>query len=202
LKQIIKRGKNNKMKKVIILGASGSLAKYVIVELQKRSNISLTLFLRNKKRLGNNITNCTIVEGDVTDYNVLKNAIAGQDIVYVNLAGDLEAMAKNIVKAMSETGVKRIIAISSIGIYETPLKSVLIPYRRLADVIEDSGLDYTILRPDWFTNANEVDYTLTRKGEPETGTAVSRKSIAAFVAEIVDDPRLHVNENLGISKPV
>jgi hypothetical protein len=27
-----------------------------------------------------------------------KDAIAGQDIVYVNLADDLEAMAKNIVK--------------------------------------------------------------------------------------------------------
>ena len=55
-------------------------------------------------------------------------------------------------------GVKRIVAISSIGIYETPLRSVLAPYKKLADTIEDSGLDYTILRPDWFTNADEVDY--------------------------------------------
>jgi hypothetical protein len=35
-------------------------------------------------------------------------------IVYVNLAGELEAMAHNIVKAMSETGVKRIIAITQL----------------------------------------------------------------------------------------
>jgi uncharacterized protein YbjT (DUF2867 family) len=109
------------------------------------------------------------------DYSKLKDAIAGQDIVYVNLAGNLEAMAKNIVKAMHETGVKRIIAISSIGIYNEPLKSVLIPYRRLADVIESSGLDYTILRPDWFTDANEIDYVITHKGEPETGSAISRR---------------------------
>jgi uncharacterized protein YbjT (DUF2867 family) len=67
--------------------------------------------------------------------------------VYVNLAGNLEAMAKSIVTAMQETGVKRIIAISSIGIYKTPLKAILQPYRKLADVIEGSGLDYTILRP-------------------------------------------------------
>jgi len=40
---------------------------------------------------------------------------------------------------MQETGVKRIIAISSIGIYETPLRSVLIPYRKLADIIESSN---------------------------------------------------------------
>ena len=98
-------------------------------------------------------------------------------------------MAKNIVKAMQETGVKRIIAISSISIYQTPLKSVLQPYRKLADIIEASALDYTILRLDWFTNADEVNYEITRKGEPEKGTAISRKSIAAFIAEIVNAPK-------------
>lgn len=176
------------MKNVLVIGASGSLATVVINELQK-SDIHLTLFLRNKKRLGNNnLSNATIVEGDVMDYPTLKGAIKGQDIVYVNLAGNLEAMAKNIVKAMQETGVKRIIAISSIGIYDTPLKPVLQPYRKLADVIEASGLDYTILRSDWFTNGSEVKYELTRKGEPEKGTAISRKSIAAFVAKIIDAP--------------
>lgn len=75
-------------------------------------------------------------------------------------------MTKNIVKAMKEVGVKRIIAISSIGIYAEPLKPVLLPYRKLADVIEASGLNYTILRPDWFTSANENDYVVTHKGEP------------------------------------
>ena len=190
------------MKKVTIIGASGSLAKYVIEELQKQEDVQLTLFLRKKNRLDNtNLSNATIVEGDVMDYTTLKDAIDGQDIVYINLAGNLEAMAKNIVKAMQETGVKRVIAISSIGIYNTPMQSVVMPYRRLADVIEASGLDYTILRPDWFTNANEVDYTLTKKGQPEKGSAISRKSIAAFVATLVQNPELHVNENLGISKP-
>jgi uncharacterized protein YbjT (DUF2867 family) len=191
-----------KMKNVMIIGASGSLAAYVIEELQKLKDVHLTLFLRHKNRLPNRVLpNATIVEGDVMDYSVLKDAIKGQDIVYVNLAGNLEAMAKNIVKAMEETGVKRIVAVSSIGIYETPLKSVLVPYRKLADVIEDSGLDYTILRPDWFTNANEVDFAITHKGEPETGTAISRRSIAAFISTIIKDPELHKNENLGISKP-
>ena len=147
------------------------------------------------------VNNHKVIEGDVIDYTVLKDAIEGQDIVYVNLAGNLETMAENIVKAMKETGVQRVIAISSIGIYDSPLRSVLIPYRRLADVIEESGLDYTILRPDWFTSSNEIDYALTRKGEPESGTAISRKSIAAFVSKIVVNPELHLNENLGISKP-
>ncbi|MCC7525310.1 MAG: NAD(P)H-binding protein [Chitinophagaceae bacterium] len=67
--------------------------------------------------------------------------------------------------------------------------------------MENSGLDYIILRPDWFTNGNEVDYALTKKGYPETGSAISRKSIAAFVATLVQNPELHINENLGISIP-
>lgn len=53
----------------------------------------------------------------------------GQDIVYVNLAGDLAAMGANIVAAMQAAGVRRVIAVSSIGIYKTPLREVLRPYR-------------------------------------------------------------------------
>lgn len=110
-------------------------------------------------------------------------------------------MTTFIVKAMQETGVKRIVAIGSIGIYEKPLKTILVRYRKLADIIETLNLDYTILRPNWFTSDNAVNYTLTVKGNPETGTAVSGKSIAAFVATLLKDPELHKNENPGISKP-
>lgn len=145
--------------------------------------------------------NARIVEGDVLNYDGLKEAIRGQDIVYVNLAGDLEAMAKNIVRAMEETGVKRIIAISSIGIYGAPLRPVLKPYRRLADVIESSGLDYTLLRPTWFSGADEVDYETTRKGEPERGSVISQKSLATFISKIIESPGEYRRENLGINKP-
>lgn len=190
------------MKKVIVFGAMGSLAAYVIESIKELRNIELTLFVRNKSRLSKSpATGCLVIEGDAMNFDDVRRAINGQEIVYVNLAGNLEAMATNIVKAMQQTGVKRIIAISSIGIYEIPLRPVLRPYRKLADVIEASNLEYTILRPDWFTNGNEIDYAITQKGEPEKGSAVSRKSIAAFIATIIANPALHKNENLGISKP-
>lgn len=191
------------MKKVIVFGASGSLAKVVIEALQVISDVELTLFVRDQRNLSKEISSGNhVIEGDAINFSTVKQAVAGQDIVYVNLAGNLEVMGSNIVKAMEETGVKRIIAISSIGIYETPLKPVLLPYRKLADVIEASTLTYTILRPDWFTNTDEISFGLTQKGEPEVGTAISRKSIAAFVATTIENPDLHQNENLGISKQI
>jgi nucleoside-diphosphate-sugar epimerase len=190
------------MKNVIILGASGNIAKHVIDILVKKDDVNLTLFLRNKNRLKNNdVSRCRIIEGNVLDFNQLKEAIAGQDIVYANLSGDLEAMAKNIVKAMHETGVKRIIAISSIGIYDEPLRPVLKPYRKLADEIEASGLDFTILRPTWFTNADEVDYETTKKGEPEKGSVISQKSLATLITKIIESPEKYSRESLGVNKP-
>jgi len=190
------------MKNVIILGASGNIAKHVIDILVKKDDINLTLFLRNAGRLSNkDHSKCRIIEGDVLNYDQLKGAITGQDIVYANLAGDLEAMAKNIVKAMQETEVKRIIFISSIGIYDVPLKPVLQPYRKAADVIEASDLEYTILRPTWFTSADEVDYETTRKGEPEKGSVISQKSLATFIAKMIESPEKYIREDLGVNKP-
>jgi putative NADH-flavin reductase len=92
-----------------ILGASGNIAKHVINILVQKDDINLTLFLRHKSRLGNkHVSKCRIVEGDVLDYDQLKEAIAEQDVVYANLAGELEAMAKQIVRAMDEARVKKL----------------------------------------------------------------------------------------------
>lgn len=89
------------MTNVTILGASGSIAKHVIDLLAKDDGINLTLLLRNKSHLRNNdVANCRILEADVLKYDQLKDAIKGQDIVYANLAGDLEAAA-DVIEASS-----------------------------------------------------------------------------------------------------
>lgn len=84
-----------KMKNVIILGANGNIAKRVTNILIENDDINLTLFLRDKNRLKNkDVSSCRIIEGDVLNFEQLKKAVNGQDIVYANLAGELEAMAK------------------------------------------------------------------------------------------------------------
>jgi len=75
------------------------------------------------------------------------------------------------------------------------------PFRRAGDAIEASRLDYTIIRPTWLTDEDEVDYELTERGQPFKGTVVSRKSVADLIAKIVRAPNLHVRGNVGVNKP-
>jgi hypothetical protein len=45
------------------------------------------------------------VEGDVLDPERLDPAVRGQDVVYANLAGDLDVQAARIVESMTAAGV-------------------------------------------------------------------------------------------------
>ncbi|ULT54497.1 SDR family oxidoreductase [Neobacillus drentensis] len=194
------------MTNVLIIGANGSLARVAIDLFLKETDAQLTLYLRNSRRLRNVDTNrVRVIEGDVMDLEKLKEAMIGQDVVYANLAGNLEQMAKTIVDAMDDTDVKRLIWVSSMGIYnEVPGEShgsILNPYRKSAAVIEASDLDYTILRPGWFTNKDEIDYETTQKGEPFKGHDVSRKSIADLIVKLAVTPGLEVRSSLGVNKP-
>jgi uncharacterized protein YbjT (DUF2867 family) len=68
-------------------------------------------------------------------------------------------------------------------------------------VIEASDLEYTILRPTWFTNADEVDYEVAKKGEPEKDSVISQKSLATFITKVIESPEVYIYENLSINKP-
>jgi uncharacterized protein YbjT (DUF2867 family) len=193
------------MTNVLILGANGSLARVAIDMFLKETDAQLTLYMRNSRRLRNIDSNrVQVIEGDVMDLVKLKEAMNGQDVVYANLAGNLEQMAKTVVEAMNATDLKRLIWISSMGIYdEVPGErhgSILNPYRKSAAIIEASDLEYTILRPGWFTNRDEIDYETTQKGEPFKGHDVSRKSIADLIVKLAVTPGLEVRSSLGVNK--
>jgi uncharacterized protein YbjT (DUF2867 family) len=195
------------MTNVLILGATGSVARVATDLFLEETDARLTLYVRSARKLKNvDASRTRVVEGDVLDTAKLTEAMAGQDVVYANLAGDLERMAHSVVQAMNESGVRRLIWISSMGIYdEVPgqkYSSILDPYRDSVRVIEASDLDHTILRPGWFTNADEVDYETTPKGEPFRGHDVSRKSLASLVVKLATTPGLEVRESLGVNKPV
>jgi uncharacterized protein YbjT (DUF2867 family) len=192
------------MPNILILGANGQLARNTIPFFLKQPDVHLTLYLRRANRLKNpDPSRVTIVDGDVLNEDTLKAAMQGQDVVYANLAGAMEQQAKTIVKAMQATGLKRLIFISSMGIYdEVPgqrYSTVLDPYRDSAAVIEASDLDYTILRPGWFTHADEINYHITQKGEPFKGHDVSLNSLSDLIVKLALSPDMDIRRSLGVS---
>ncbi|QEK35973.1 NAD(P)H-binding protein [Acinetobacter johnsonii] len=203
------------MKKVIVIGANGLTAQQVISRLIKQPNVQLSLFVRQASKLHivHDDKQINIFEGDAINMDDLRAAIQGQEIVISTLGGmDLDVKTENIVKVMRELRVKRLIAISAGGIYDElpePFNSwdkQVVGYTqptnlRTAEVIEHSPLEYTILRPVWLTDKSSEEFQLTKKGEVFKGTETSRASLGRFIANIVENPQLHIRENLGISQP-
>jgi uncharacterized protein YbjT (DUF2867 family) len=193
------------MTKVLILGANGQLARNTTAYFLDHSDAYLTLYLRRAARLRNaDPARVEIVEGDVLDRAALEAAMRGQDAVYANLVGDMAQQARSIVAAMRATDLKRLIFISSMGIYgEVPgekYRSVLDPYRDSAAVIEASDLDYTILRPGWFTGDKAIDYRITQKGEPFRGHDVSLNSLSDLIVRLAQSPGLEARRSIGVSQ--
>lgn len=196
------------MTKVLLLGAYGHIARVATELFLQESGVTLTLYLRNLRRLKGlrYPAEVRVIEGDVLDSATLREAMAGQDVVYANLSGDLEKQARRILAAMAATGVRRLIFISSMGIHdEVPGEhygSILDPYRNAAQVIEQSNLDYTIVRPAWLNDLDVVAYGTTEKGETfaNPGASVSRKSVADLVVKLALDPGMAVRGSLGVHK--
>lgn len=197
------------MRNILILGAHGQIARVATDLFLAQTDLELTLFLRRAERLHRyrGHDRVLLVEGDVLDREALLSAMVGQDVVYANLAGDLGNQARTIVATMNQIGLKRLVFVSSMGIYdEVPgqrFHAALRPYREAADVIEASDLDYTIMRPAWLNNRDEIDYGTTPKGAPFANPdgVVSRKSVADLVVRLATTPGLHLRESLGVHKP-
>ena len=203
------------MTTVLILGAHGQIAQLAREQLLTQTDSQLKLFLRKANRLSiRDVQREQIIEGNTTNQAALVAAMTGVDVVYANLAGsNIEQQAQSVVTAMQSAGVKRLIWISTLGIYdEVPgrygqwnhqmLDNGYLPtYAAAAKVIEESDLDYTIIRPAWLDNHDEIDYEITHRHDQFKGTEVSRKSIAALVTHLIQNPTEANRDSLGVNKP-
>lgn len=202
------------MKNILILGANGQIAQLVIQNLLIKKDFNLTLYLRNASRIHFvEDDRLNIIEADVNDYPALLATMVDQDLVYANLGGVFEPMAVNIVNAMQETGVKRLIFVSGLGLYrevpepfgswveESVGHKIMEDTRRAAFEIESSTVNYTIIRAAYMSNEDHINYELTKKGEPFKGTIISRKSIADLIVKIINNPELYKFSSVGISQP-
>ncbi|UVD90392.1 MAG: SDR family oxidoreductase [Staphylococcus haemolyticus] len=201
------------MQTVLIIGANGKVSIEATKIFLEYSNFNVDLFLRNAHRIPDYASNrVTVYEGDAKNSKDLEQALDKVDVVFASLSGSLDIEAQAIVDAMSKKDVKRLIFVAAPGIYdELPAKfnefnksqfgEKLTKYRKAADIIEASTLDYTIIRPAWLTFKNETDYEVTSKDTQFRGTEVSRRSIASLAVRIAKNPELYSKENIGVNKP-
>jgi len=194
------------MTNILILGAHGQIARVATKQLLERTDAALTLYLRRAHRLevlGVN-PRIRLVDGDTTDGATLDLAMTGQHIVYANLSGDMKLQAETIVASMKRASVRRLIFVSSMGIYGEVAgerhRSILDPYRDSAWIVEASGLDFTLIRPAWLNDDEAIAYETTRKGEPFANAedTVSRASVADLIVRLVINPGFGVGESFGV----
>jgi len=203
------------MKKVLILGANGQVARIVESRiLKEQTDVELTLFLRNSSRLDalKNNANVTIIDGDIDNYDDVNKAMKGQDLVFVATVDHTSdnIITNNVVKAMKENKVGRVVETSLLGIYnEVPgeygrwnysqVKSGLPAAINADKTLVESGLTYTTLRFPWLNDRDEVKYVITHKDEEYVGVSGSRQSMADVIVKIIADPTYLANDSVGIA---
>ena len=76
------------------------------------------------------------------------------------------------------------------------------PYKKAADIIENSELDYIILRITWLYNQEgNTNVHITKKGEPFVEAQVTRQAVAQTVVDLLTGKLDYHRESLGLGEP-
>ena len=199
------------MKNILLLGATGTAGSALTKKLLSDTDCRLTLFSRHAKAVYSDAPRTKVVNGDAKNPEDLRAALRGQDVVYCAISGDaLPEIAKVLVTAMREVGVKRLIFMGAVGIHnEIPdeidgednldNEPAQIPNRKAADAVEASDLNYTILRPGYLRDGEENDYVLTVKGEHAKGYITPIPALVKFAVQLILNDHLYARESVSIT---
>lgn len=159
--------------KIAVFGATGIVGNAIVKEALKKGHY-VTVLTRDAKKVPVLHERLRIVKGNVTDRNVIRNVLDGQDAVIQSLGIGGKGSGKPttfvsetnrlIMEEMKRMNVSRLIAISAIGagdsltflpwIYRKVILPVFMKWfqaiiddkDRMEPMIRESGLDWTIVR--------------------------------------------------------
>ena len=201
------------MRKILILGATGTFGSSLVKNLCSNDKCChLTLASRHATDCYPDNEQCHVVDCDATKAENLQHVMKEYDVVYCAISGsDLPIVADNIVSAMKETGVRRLIFMGAVGIYDEIPSDMddednvrnnpeQVPNREAVDIVENSGLDYTILRPGYLRDGDKDDFTLTFKGEQAKGYISTIPSVVGLAVRLINDDTLYVRQSVSITK--
>lgn len=198
--------------KICIFGADGRTGSE-IVKYAKSKGYEITAFVYTGSILSFSSNDIKIIEGDVLDYHQVLLACTDVDVIVSALGhvqgSDPRMQTKgiiNIVRAMKEINLTRIISLTGTGVRvqgDTPSTIdkilnylvTLLDRNRMVDgiehakVLQQSGLDWTIVRVLKLNSSQKSikNYTLTSGGPAELLT--SRKKVSKVMVDLIEDPR-------------
>ena len=196
--------------KICIFGADGRTG-VEVVNYAKKQGFEVLAFVYSESSNKYFPKDIEIKRGDVMDYNSVFEAVKKCEAV-ISVIGHIKGSdplmqtkgMKNIVKAMQESGVKRLLSLTGTGARvenDNPscIDKVLNFFVKIVDperindgvehvkVVRNYGLDWTVVRVLKLSKKDtEVDgYKLTSGGPAELQT--SRKKVAKVSVDLIDD---------------
>lgn len=138
--------------KIGITGATGQLGQLVVEQLKgKVENDRIVALVRNPDKVKD-----TGVEVRPFDYDQpegLAEQLKGIDrllLISANELGQRARQHKNVIGAAQKAGVKWIVYTSLLHVDTTSL-NLAVEHQETETMLQDSGIDYTILRNGWYT---------------------------------------------------
>jgi len=199
------------MKKIALFGGSGQTGQRFL-ELALASGYEVKVLVRTPEKISQNNPKLEIYKGDVLNTEDVKKVVEGTNIV-VSLFGHVKGSpewlqtngTKNIVEAMKENNIKRIISLSGGGlpfpekdkpkfadkvirtIMKIAVPKILNDAIKHHEVLSDSGLNWTIVRGPRLTNDKGTgNYRVGWVGV-DASTKISRSDLAHFILSQVED---------------
>jgi putative NADH-flavin reductase len=187
--------------KLLILGATGPTGRLLVNQALDAGH-DVGVLVRDRQKLMESRP-LEIIEGDATDSNTIGPAVRGRDAVLSALGtskslkgGIMTRAAAVLLPAMEQAVVKRLILMSAFGVgdsfndasaiqkflFRTVLRSIYADKEKADALIQNSALQWTIVRPVVLTNdprtgKYRVGEHLEMRGLPK----VSRADVADFM---------------------
>ena len=207
--------------KVIVFGATGSVGHLAVKELLEAGH-EVTAFARKPEKLGLTDANLFRTAGDALDAKDVLEAVKGHDVAVITLGSGLSRKSiirskgtMNVIRAMQAQGVKRLICQSTLGardswsnlnfwwkrvMFGALLAPVFRDHELQEQLVEASGLDWTIVRPSAFTD--EATRRPVIEDVPNSARGldlkISRAELARFLTRQVIDSQ-YVGCAVGLS---
>jgi uncharacterized protein YbjT (DUF2867 family) len=135
------------MSNILVIGATGNVGSKTVYKLAEEG-YSVKAATRNPAGYAGH-DNVEAVAFDYMDHSTFGPALEGVDVVsLIALPMDLDALnkLKPFIDLMTEKGIKHVVFISAFGVDQNKEA----PLFKVEKAIKDAGLNFTILRPNFF----------------------------------------------------